>query len=269
MKTVLVIDDEFAALYAEFIKRGGFNTLIAENGRVGIQLAHEYRPDLIICDIMMGEPDGYGVLEAIRNDQLLAATPFIFVTAKLQRDYVRKGMILGADDYITKPITQHELIEAIDALFAKRERLLQTVNANSVSNLKQHIFLSYSRKDDEIMRRVREALKAKHLLVWVDEEGLNPGTRSWKKVIQRAIDDTGCVVVILSPDAKESEWVEAELDYAESQGKTIFPILARGNKQNAVPFGYTLAQWIDIVEKDYESEMDKLVKSIRKHLNLT
>jgi serine/threonine protein kinase len=130
-----------------------------------------------------------------------------------------------------------------------------------------HVFLSYSRRDTEIMRRLRESLQKVGLTIWVDEEGLEPGTRSWKREIQNAIDRAGCIVVILSPDAKESQWVEAELDYADGQNKSVFSVLARGNKSTSVPFGYTLAQWVDI-QIDYANEVEKLISSIRKHLGI-
>lgn len=130
-----------------------------------------------------------------------------------------------------------------------------------------HIFLSYSHKDTAIMQQLKEDLEASGLKIWVDETGLEPGLRSWKRTIQNAIDSLVCVLVILSPDAKESEWVEAELDYAETQEKPIFSIMARGNKRTAVPFGFTLTQWIDIVNKDYDMEIRKLIEIIRRRIS--
>jgi hypothetical protein len=142
----------------------------------------------------------------------------------------------------------------------------ETIGNVIAKKLKQHIFISYSRMDQEIMQKVIADLKKDGLNVWVDQEGLEVGTRSWKKAIEKAIDEASCIVVILSPDAKQSEWVSAELDYGQTQGKAIFPILAKGNKSNAVPFGFTLMQWIDVANKDYHLEMDKLVTALLKHL---
>jgi hypothetical protein len=120
------------------------------------------------------------------------------------------------------------------------------------------------------MRRICSHLRKEDFTVWVDEDGLQPGTRSWRRTVQHAIDKAGCIVVILSPEAKQSQWVEAELDYGESQNKTIFPILARGDRSDAIPFGYTLSHWINIQQPmKYNSEMQKLVTAIRKLLNLS
>ncbi len=87
----------------------------AENGLIGVQLAQLHKFDLIICDVMMPELDGYGVIEALRDNPQTADIPFIFLTAKGDRADLRQGMILGADDYLTKPCTNQELIEAISA----------------------------------------------------------------------------------------------------------------------------------------------------------
>lgn len=109
----------------------------------------------------------------------------------------------------------------------------------------KHVFLSYSRTDLTTMARIRDDFQAAGLSVWTDEQ-LEPGTPSWKDSIQEAIEEAGCVVVVLSPDAKKSPWVERELGYAASRGIKIFPVLARGTEQDAVPFELINAQWIDI-----------------------
>ena len=99
----------------------------AENGHLGVAAARRERPDLILCDVMMPELDGYGVLRALQADPRLASIPFIFLTAKGEKDDLRSGMNLGADDYLTKPVGNRELVEAIEArlqrtaLHAKRE----------------------------------------------------------------------------------------------------------------------------------------------------
>ncbi len=269
-KTILIVDDDIHLREGlmELLSVEGYTAIGAENGVIALELARQNSPDLILLDIMMPHMDGLTTLKELQKESRLAVIPVIFLTALGEKANIRSGLRLGAEDYIVKPFDTGDLTIRIESVLYRRELL---ANANKLVSigLNHHIFLSYSRKDEEVMRRVRDDLKTKSLLVWVDEDGLNPGTRSWKKTIQKAIDGVGCVAVILSPDAKESEWVEAELDYAEAQGKTIFPILARGTKQNAVPFGYTLAQWIDIVEKDYDMEMGRLITAIRKHLNLT
>ena len=136
MPKILVIEDE-ALVRANILEildsSGDFNALGAENGLIGVRLAQEHQPDLIVCDIMMPELDGYGVLEALRADPATAAIPFIFLTAKADQADLRFGMNLGADDYLTKPFRRSELLLAISTRLEK-----QTALANRYSmELKQ------------------------------------------------------------------------------------------------------------------------------------
>ncbi len=125
------------------------------------------------------------------------------------------------------------------------------------------VFLSYSHQDIQLMGQVSNDLQAAGMVVWSDTR-LHPGTESWRKAIEDAIDETCCVVVIFSPEAKESKWVTAELDYANSQKKPIFPILARGDEHDAVPFGFVTAQRIDIRDSNrYAMEIGKLIDAVR------
>jgi len=122
------------------------------------------------------------------------------------------------------------------------------------------VFISYARADKQVMNRIKKSLETSGLATWIDEH-LKPGTPSWRRAIQEAIERVDCMVVILSPNAKASKWVEAELDYAETQEKPIYPILASGNRRNAVPFGLTVSQWVDI-RKNYDDEIKKLLSTI-------
>ena len=90
-----------------------FLPLPAENGSIGLELAKKERPDLILCDVMMPELDGYGVITALRANADTAAIPFIFLTAKGEKPDIRAGMNLGADDYLTKPVAKSDLLSAI------------------------------------------------------------------------------------------------------------------------------------------------------------
>src|SRR5690606_6976212 len=92
---------------------------VASNGRIGVEKAKTQFPDIIVCDIMMPELDGYGVLEQLAKDDQTKHIPFIFLSAKTERQDVRKGMNLGADDYITKPFSEDELVSAIESRLAK------------------------------------------------------------------------------------------------------------------------------------------------------
>lgn len=123
MKRILVIEDEPSVLtnILKTLEFENYNAFGAENGISGLTMAKEKFPDLIICDVMMPEMDGYGVIGELRKDPLTAGIPFIFLTAKADRFEQRQGMELGADDYITKPFTRKELLTAINTRLKKQE----------------------------------------------------------------------------------------------------------------------------------------------------
>lgn len=133
---------------------------------------------------------------------------------------------------------------------------LQALRA-STQPVRRDIFLSYSRRDKDKMHLIRDKLSEHGFSVWSDES-LEPGSSSWRRDVQLAIDGAGCVVTILSPDAKESEWVNEELGYAKIRKLRIFTVLARGDESNALPLGLTGVQWIDM-RSDYESGIEELV----------
>src|SRR5215467_2024129 len=115
MKSILVIDDnpDIRDNTAEILELAGYKTFTAENGKQGVDMAIKERPSVIVCDIMMPELDGYGVLHLLRKNQETQNIPLIFLTAKAERADLRKGMEMGADDYVTKPFEELELMNAI------------------------------------------------------------------------------------------------------------------------------------------------------------
>jgi DNA-binding NarL/FixJ family response regulator len=117
MKKILVIEDEpeMRRNITRLLRYSDYEPVAAENGRAGIEAARRERPDLILCDVMMPELDGHAVLQALQADAALARVPFIFLTAKGEKDDLRSGMNLGADDYLTKPIANADLVRAIEA----------------------------------------------------------------------------------------------------------------------------------------------------------
>lgn len=121
MKKILLIEDNFDIREntVELLTLAGYDVRAAENGKIGVDLAIKEQPDLIICDIMMPELDGYGVLHILGKRSDTAAIPFIFLTALTEKSEVRKGMELGADDYLTKPFDDTSLLNAIEARFRK------------------------------------------------------------------------------------------------------------------------------------------------------
>ena len=125
MKKILIIEDnpEVRENLEEILDLSGYDTETAENGMVGVQKALAAPPDLILCDIMMPELDGFGTLNILSKRPATADVPFIFLTAKSEKEDFRRGMNLGADDYITKPFYKDELLQVIESRLKKSERL--------------------------------------------------------------------------------------------------------------------------------------------------
>jgi CRP-like cAMP-binding protein len=133
MKTILIIEDDTALREntAELLELSDYKVFTAPNGRIGIEVAKKELPSIIICDIMMPEIDGYGVLEAVSLETTTSQIPFIFLSAKTEHKEIRRGMDLGADDYLTKPFEEEELLSAIESRLAKAEILAKMMDANS------------------------------------------------------------------------------------------------------------------------------------------
>lgn len=121
MKKLLLIEDDVTVREntAELLELSNYDVITASNGKLGIETAKKEVPDIIICDIMMPEIDGYGVLEALSKNPSILNIPFIFLSAKTEHKDIRKGMDLGADDYLTKPFEEEELLSAIESRLAK------------------------------------------------------------------------------------------------------------------------------------------------------
>ena len=124
MKKILVIEDEpeMRRNITALLRYYDYEPIAAENGRQGIETARREKPDLILCDVMMPELDGYAVLHALQADPSLARIPFIFLTAKGEKDDLRSGMNLGADDYLTKPVANADLVQAIETRLRRSEQ---------------------------------------------------------------------------------------------------------------------------------------------------
>jgi DNA-binding NarL/FixJ family response regulator len=124
MKKILVIEDEpeMRRNITALLRYCDYEPIAAENGRLGIEAARRERPDLILCDVMMPETDGHGVLQALQTDPSLVRIPFIFLTAKGEKDDLRSGMNLGADDYLTKPVANADLVQAIQTRLRRSEQ---------------------------------------------------------------------------------------------------------------------------------------------------
>jgi hypothetical protein len=127
-----------------------------------------------------------------------------------------------------------------------------------------HVFISYSRDDGDMMRRVRDTLAAEGMTIWIDEH-LTAGTPSWRAEIEKAIENASAMIVLLSPTAKRSEWVNNEIAYAQAHEIAIFPLLVRGDDRDAVPLGLITAQRVDVRTR-FLAGMQALVEALHEHL---
>ena len=125
MKKILLVEDDTSLRenIAELLELSSFNVCSASNGKMAVEMAKKEHPDLVLCDIMMPEMDGYEVLEELSAHESTRYIPFIFVSAKTEKQDVRKGMNLGADDYLTKPFEEEELLSAIRCRLEKAEHM--------------------------------------------------------------------------------------------------------------------------------------------------
>ncbi len=129
MKTILIVEDEMdiRANLQEMLENEGFNVLSAVNGKEGLDLSTSKEPDLILCDILMPQMNGYEMLEKLQDNPNTATTPFIFLTAKAETQDFRKGMMLGADDYLMKPFRMDDVLDAINTRLRKKENYQSVV----------------------------------------------------------------------------------------------------------------------------------------------
>lgn len=149
MSKILLIEDnhDVRENTAEILELANYTVVTAENGKVGVEKAIQEKPDLIICDIMMPVLDGYGVLHMINKHEDLKNIPFIFLTAKAERGDFRKGMEMGADDYITKPFTDIELLNSIES----RLRKVELIRKNYTTDIQgMHEFMQDLGKGDAL-----------------------------------------------------------------------------------------------------------------------
>ncbi|WP_017660696.1 hybrid sensor histidine kinase/response regulator [Baaleninema simplex] len=140
MGKILIIEDEqdIREIVVEILSEADYETLEAENGAVGIELASQHSLDLIICDVMMPELDGYGVLRALRQNPVTQTVPFIFLTAKAEKTQIRQGMELGADDYLPKPFTIAELLATV-ATRLEKKAALERVSQYKLDELRHNL----------------------------------------------------------------------------------------------------------------------------------
>jgi CRP-like cAMP-binding protein/ActR/RegA family two-component response regulator len=154
MKTILIIEDnlEIRENLAEILELDGYEVITAEDGIEGVSQAQDHLPDLILCDIMMPNLDGYGVLHMLSRNPQTMRIPFIFLTAKAEKVDIRKGMSLGADDYIVKPFDETDLLSAVENRLKKYEVISGGASGRSTIKSDDDLFpnkyqKSYGKRD--------------------------------------------------------------------------------------------------------------------------
>ena len=154
MKKILLIEDnkDMRENTSEILELANYQVITAANGRDGVKAAMSENPDLIICDIMMPVLDGYGVLHALSKNEQAAGIPFIFLTAKAEKSEMRKGMEMGADDYLTKPFDDIELLNAVETRLKKAEAMRMEFSKD-LSGLNEFVA---SAGDGDALRKMTE-----------------------------------------------------------------------------------------------------------------
>lgn len=164
MKKILIIEDNLAirVTTAEILKLADYEVFTAENGKQGVELAKSKLPDLILCDIMMPDLDGYGVLHILSKNPNTLEIPFIFITSKNSKTDLRKGMNLGADDYMFKPFKETDLLETVETRLKRSEGISKKYIGNKrakaqisekSNGLKDLMELSTSRKEKIVLKK--------------------------------------------------------------------------------------------------------------------
>lgn len=150
---ILIIEDEESLrnIMYEMLSNEDFEVMTASNGKIGVEIAQQEIPDLVICDIMMPEKSGYDVLTTLRQDFTTAIVPFIFLTAKASKSDIRQGIELGADDYLTKPFTRAELLGAVMTRIEKHSALIKRCTKEQDNNI-----YNYQMQEKEIFYHAQE-----------------------------------------------------------------------------------------------------------------
>lgn len=174
-RTILIIEDNPQILdnISEILELDGYAILRAQNGKQGVETAIANRPDLIICDITMPVMDGYAVLHMLQKNEISQNIPFIFLSAKNERTDIRKGMQLGADDYISKPFDPTDLLNVVEVRLKKSEAMKKALGNNNLENINELLHFSGHGKTLTELANNRKLKKyAKKQIIYA--EGTNP-----------------------------------------------------------------------------------------------
>lgn len=218
MKTILVIEDnsEIRENLREILELDGYQVSTAEDGKVGVSIAYEELPDLILCDIMMPNLDGYGVLHMLSRNPQTMRIPFIFLTAKAEKVDIRKGMSLGADDYIVKPFDEVDLLTAVENRLKKFE-LIQEPSGNTRMASKS--------KSDLFPNKYVKNYEKKELIYHVGETPTNVYQLESGKVKLTRLSDDGkeMVLDLLKPGDYFGYWSVLQKENTTENAEALEP----------------------------------------------
>ncbi len=289
MKKILIIedDDHLRESTAEFIGEEGFEVITARNGLLGIQKTIEHLPDLIICDITMPKMDGYDVYKILKENYSTSLIPFIFLTAKVEKEDLRLGMQIGADDYITKPFDYRDLIISIKTRLEKNEKLLnagedkyKSILENTlvgVFMLKDNIINYCNHKFAKLMDTKKESLEHKNIIDFVhpdEKQHVEDQLHKCQKGLKTSIHID---FRLLSPENK-IKVVDLYAGHTKDKGSaTISGIMVEKKNQNiADEDGYNikfsknrdLERFLKIISKDTSYFSNDFIDRLTEEYNL-
>jgi len=210
----------------------GMDVTVTVMGREGLALFSTELFDLVMLDVNLPDIDGFEVMRVIKSSSS-QNVPIYFLTQRDERAYKLEGLGLGADDYITKPFDLEELKLRINTGLRHRQNYLKAAEYNQVGEpAAGHVFISYSHRDSDYTHKLAEEIERHNIPVWIDDR-IDYGTR-WPQVIQEKIDSCKAFVLIMTDNARASDWVNNELTYAIGKGKKIYPLLLKGDTWLAV-----------------------------------
>ncbi len=209
----------------------GMDVTVTVMGREGLALFSTQLFDLVMLDINLPDIDGFEVARVIKSSAN-KSVPVYFLTQRDERAYRLQGLELGADDFITKPFDIEELKLRVNIGLKHRQNYLKVAEQDRADGSSGYVFISYSHKDSSYTHKLAEEMERHQIPVWIDDR-IDYGTR-WPQVIQEKIDACKAFVLIMSDNARASDWVNNELTYAMGKGKKIYPLLLKGDTWLAV-----------------------------------
>ena len=268
--TILIIEDnkDMRDNTTEILELANYKVITAENGKIGIELARNNRPDLILCDIMMPVLDGFGVLKAFENIPNMAGIPFIFITAKSEKSDFRKGMDLGADDYLAKPFSGDDLLRIVAGRLKKNKSIRETFE-NNLKGLNEFINTTSSFHDVNILSENKYVKKLKEKdLVFMEGDSpnflyfvvsgkvktfkTNELGKHYITEIHKEGDFFGYVALFENNNHKESAMAIENSEIARINKDDFFKLLFSNNEVSI--------KFIKLLSNNYSEAEEKLLK---------